>query len=428
LVSSFFKQQQLLLKKMKDVKHQAAVRMSKLGTETAFAVSLEAAQVAETGKRIFPFHIGDLDFESPDFVVRAMNKAIAARRTGYCPGAGIMPLRKRLAEVIGEERGVHYSADNVSVQSGGKPVIMKFLASVMEEGDEVLYPSPGYPIYESQIRYLGGVLKPYSFIETENGFVLDLEGLRRQITSNTKILVYNNYQNPMGIASSDEEMLEIAKIANEHDLLVLSDEAYFNIIYENVKGKSIVALPGMHERTLILYTYSKSWSMTGWRLGAAIGPQWIINLINKLNTNDESCTTHFIQWAGVECLSEEGRKFTAEIVRKLQERRDVLVEAINQVPGFHCHPSPAAFYLFVNVTQAMEMLDISEYEDFRRCILDATGVAFCTREHFGASLPGESQKYVRFAYSGIGVKDIQEAARLLKNFMQDVQKKRASTA
>jgi len=126
-------------------------------------------------------------------------------------------------------------------------------------------------------------------------------------------------------------MLEIAKIANEHDLLVLSDEAYFNIIYENVKGKSIVALPGMHERTLILYTYSKSWSMTGWRLGAAIGPQWIINLINKLNTNDESCTTHFIQWAGVECLSEEGRKFTAEIVRKLQERRDVLVEAINQV-------------------------------------------------------------------------------------------------
>jgi len=186
------------LKKMKDVKHQAAVRMSKLGTETAFAVSLEAAQVAETGKRIFPFHIGDLDFESPDFVVRAMNKAIAARRTGYCPGAGIMPLRKRLAEVIGEERGVHYSADNVSVQSGGKPVIMKFLASVMEEGDEVLYPSPGYPIYESQIRYLGGVLKPYSFIETENGFVLDLEGLRRQITSNTKILVYNNYQNPMG--------------------------------------------------------------------------------------------------------------------------------------------------------------------------------------------------------------------------------------
>jgi aspartate/methionine/tyrosine aminotransferase len=136
---------------------------------------------------------------------------------------------------------------------------------------------------------------------------------------------------PTGIASSDEEMAEIAKIAVENDLLVLSDEAYFNILYDNAKGKSIVSLPGMYERTVILYTYSKSWAMTGWRLGAAVGPQWIINLINKLNTNDESCTTHFIQWAGVECLTKEGDKYTAEVVNKLQERRDVLVEAIRKV-------------------------------------------------------------------------------------------------
>lgn len=126
-------------------------------------------------------------------------------------------------------------------------------------------------------------------------------------------------------------MAEIAKIAIEHDLLVLSDEAYFNILYDNVKGKSIVSLPGMYERTVILYTYSKSWAMTGWRLGAAVGPQWIINLINKLNTNDESCTTHFIQWAGITCLTKEGDEYTAEVVQKLQERRDVLVQAINQV-------------------------------------------------------------------------------------------------
>lgn len=407
-------------------KHKGASRMSKLGTETAFAVSLEAAKVAEEGKKVYPFHIGDLNFASPGFVVAEMNKAIKEKKTGYCAGAGILPLRQRLAEVMSAQRGVTYGPANISIQSGGKPVIAKFLASVMEEGDEVLYPTPGYPIYESQIQYLGGVLKPYTFIERDDGFGLDLDGLRKQITSRTKILIYNNYQNPMGktsarsnlskkvlvlggscpsrscthllstgIASSDVEMAEIAKIAVEHDLLVLSDEAYFNIIYDNVKGKSIVSLPGMFERTVILYTYSKSWSMTGWRLGAAVGPQWIINLINKLNTNDESCTTHFIQWAGIACLSKEGEDYTAEIVRKLQERRDLLVEAISkvswahiidespivqhesltsvrvvcvQVPGFHCHSPPAAFYLFVNVTEAMNKLGLTNYEDFRRYV------------------------------------------------------------
>jgi aspartate/methionine/tyrosine aminotransferase len=182
--------------------HHAASRMTKLGTETAFAVSLEAAKVAETGKKVYPFHIGDLDFASPDFVVQAMNKAIADGRTGYCAGAGILPLRKRLAEVLGEQRGVTYGPDQISVQSGGKPVITKFFSAIMEEGDEVLYPSPGYPIYESQIQYLGGVLKPYTYIERDSGFVLDIEGLRRQITPKTKVLVYNNYQNPMGTNSS----------------------------------------------------------------------------------------------------------------------------------------------------------------------------------------------------------------------------------
>lgn len=179
-------------------KHRVATRMGKLGTETAFAVSLEAAKVAESGKKVYPFHIGDLNFPSPAFVVDAMNKAIADGKTGYCAGAGILPLRTRLAEVMGAQRGVTYGPENISIQSGGKPVITKFFASVMEEGDEVLYPSPGYPIYESQIQYLGGVLKPYTFIERENGFALDLEGLRKQITPKTKILVYNNYQNPMG--------------------------------------------------------------------------------------------------------------------------------------------------------------------------------------------------------------------------------------
>jgi len=176
-----------------------AARLSQLGTETAFAVSQEAAKLQESGTKVFPFHIGDLNVPTPKCVIDAMNKAIQEGKTGYCAGAGILPLRKQLADTIGEKRGVKYSPSNVSVQSGGKPVITKFLMSVLEAGDEVLYPSPGYPIYESQIQYLGGVKKPYIYRETPNGFELDLEYLKSLITPKTKIFIYNNYSNPTGI-------------------------------------------------------------------------------------------------------------------------------------------------------------------------------------------------------------------------------------
>eukprot|EP01087_Luapelamoeba_hula_P012989 TRINITY_DN367_c0_g1_i1.p1 TRINITY_DN367_c0_g1~~TRINITY_DN367_c0_g1_i1.p1 ORF type:complete len:404 (+),score=65.30 TRINITY_DN367_c0_g1_i1:113-1324(+) len=397
-------------------RHPLAKRTQNLGTETAFAVSLEAEKLRSTGQRIYPFHIGDLNFKSPDCVIKAMNQAIADGRTGYCAGAGILPLRTRLAEWVGTQRGCTYGPENVSVQSGGKPVIGKFLAAVMEEGDEVLYPSPGYPIYESQISFLGGVKVPYTFKEAKDGFAFDLPYLRSLITKKTKVFIYNNYSNPMGIASSDEEMAELAQMCVEHDLIVLSDEAYFDLVYDNKPSKSIAALPGMQERTVILYTYSKSYAMTGWRLGAAIGPVHIINMINKFNTNDESCTTQFIQYAGIAALSEEGKAYTQEVVQVLAQRRDTLVQLINAVPGFHCHSPQAAFYLFVNVTGAMQKLGITQLEQFRRHVLENTGVAFCTREHFGAALPTDTQQYVRFAYSGIDLADIIECGTVLKDF------------
>lgn len=373
-----------------------AARISQLGTETAFAVSQEAAKLQETGIKIYPFHIGDLNVPSPKCVVDAMNKAIQEGKTGYCAGAGILPLRKRLAETIGKKRGVEYTAENISVQSGGKPVIAKFLMSVLEPGDEVLYPSPGYPIYESQIQYLGGVKKPYIYRETSNGFELDLEYLKSLITPKTRIFIYNNYSNPTAIASSDEEMAELARICIEHNLLCLSDEAYFDLVYDGKQSKSIVALPGMLGRTVILYTFSKSYAMTGWRLGAAVGPVKIIDAINKLNTNDESCTTHFIQWAGIAALSEEGDTYTRSLMVTLTERRDALVRVLREVPGFSCHTPPSTFYVFANVTQAMEKVGVSSLEEFRRLVLTKTGVSFCTREHFGASLPTDTQKYVRY--------------------------------
>jgi len=395
-----------------------AKRISNLGTETAMAVSLEAQKHKDSGKNIYAYHIGDLNFAAPACVKKAMDDAIADGKTGYCAAAGILPLRQRIAEHVGAQRGVEYTPDNVSVQSGGKPVIGKFFMTTMDEGDEVLYPSPGYPIYESQINYLGGVRRPYTYKETKNGFVLDLDYLKSLITPKTKLFVYNNYSNPMGVASSEEEMAEIAKLCVENNLLVLSDEAYFDLVFDNVPKRSIVSFPGMKERSVILFTFSKSYAMTGWRLGAAVGPVSIITQINRLNTNDESCTTHFIQHAGIAALSKEGELYTAELVKQLAERRDALVKIINEVPGFHCHPPPSTFYLFVNVTEAMQKLKIDNYEVFRKLVLEKTGLAFCTREHFGAALPSETQKYVRFAYSGINVEDIMKSGAVLKEFME----------
>ena len=248
-----------------------AQRLSNLGTETAFAVSLAAADWASKGNRVFPFHLGDINLPTPANVVAAMDKAIAEGKTGYCAAAGIAPLREALAHDVASRRGLQYSPANVVVQPGGKPVIGKFIQSVMNPGESVLYPNPGYPIYESMIEYYGGTALAYRYHQTDRGFAIDLDHLRSLITPSTRAIVYNNLQNPLGCESTPEEMQAIADIAIEHDLWVLADEAYFEMRYSG-ESTSIASLPGMYDRTVILYTFSKKFAMTGWRLGAAIGP------------------------------------------------------------------------------------------------------------------------------------------------------------
>jgi len=224
--------------------------------------------------------------------LRLVKKALDDGKTGYCSAKGIPELRAAIANRVSEERGINYSPDEVVVQSGGKPIILKFLMTILEPGDEVLAPSPAYPIYESLTNFLGGVFKPYRFVEEDDRFELDLEYLKSLITPKTKLLFFNNYQNPTGWACSDYIMEQVAKLCIEHDIWVLSDEAYFDINYEPT-SKSIVQLPGMKERTIILLTASKSFAMTGWRLGAAVGPLNVIEVFEKLTTNDEACTTNF---------------------------------------------------------------------------------------------------------------------------------------
>lgn len=388
-----------------------ASRLQNLGTETAFAVSLAAADWAAKGNRVFPFHLGDMNLPTPANVVAAMDRAIADGRTGYCAAAGIAPLREALAADVGARRGMSFEPGNVVVQPGGKPVIGKFVQTVMEPGAEVLYPNPGYPIYESQIEYFGGTAVPYRYIETPTGFALDLEYLAAHITPRTTALIYNDLQNPLSSESSREEMEAVARLAIEHDLWVLSDEAYFEMRYAG-ESTSIASLPGMKDRTVILYTFSKKFAMTGWRLGAAIAPIEIAEQIAKLNTNDESCTAHFVQWAGVEGITGD-QSGPAALRDVLRVRRDAAVDGVNAIPGMHTARPDATFYLFVNVTEAMAAKGFTDVANFATAALHQTGVSFCTRRHFGRPQPGEEQQYIRLAYSGISDADITEALGLL---------------
>jgi aspartate/methionine/tyrosine aminotransferase len=389
--------------------------MSRIGCETAFAVSLEAGELARTGKKIYPFHLGDMNIITPSIVCEAAIEAMRKGKTGYCPTAGIMELREALAQDVAASRRISLKAENVSIQPGGKPTIGKFLMVTMNPGDKVLYPNPGYPIYESQIEFHGGTGVPYGFKEARDGFVLDLETIRRGVKAGAKILIYNNYQNPTGANSPREEMKELAELAVKHDLLVLADEAYYDMRFSG-EALSIASFPGLAERTVILYTFSKKFAMTGWRLGAAIGPTRIIDWISKINVNDESCSNHFIQYGALAGLRGDNTE-PDRIIATLRERRDVLTDGLNAIPGIRCFRPEAAFYLFPNVTGAMQRKGIADVEQFRKACLYETGVSFCTRNHFGRPLPGETDQYVRFAFSGIDVPQIKEALVKLGAFL-----------
>jgi aspartate/methionine/tyrosine aminotransferase len=391
-----------------------ADRLEHLGTETAFAVSAEAAAASAAGQHIYPFHIGDLNVKTPRNIVDASLRAIDDGKTGYCSNYGIAPLREALANEINQTRGTNYSVDNVVIEPGGKPTIGKLILAVVNPGEHVLYPNPGFPIYESQIEFHGGVAVPYTYREGKQNFELMLDDLEAAITPKTRLLIYNDLENPTGAESSPQEMAAIAELACKHDLIVLSDEAYFDLRYKG-KSQSIAALPGMAERTVILYTFSKKYAMTGWRLGGAIGPKQIIDIFATLNVNDESCSNHFIQYGAIEALEGDQSACTA-MLKMLQARRDAAVDILETIPGVRCYRPHATFYLFPNVTELIRRKGLDGLEALRSEAMAATGVSFCTREHFGRKQPGESESYIRLAYSGIDVDQIQEGLGKFKEW------------
>lgn len=395
-----------------------AERMLRLGTENAFAVALRAMKHQEQGNIVYPFHLGDLNFKTPQAVTDAMFKAVADGKTGYCPAAGIMPLRGALAENINASHGTEYTAENVLIQTGGKPVIAKFLLGFMNEGDEVLFPNPGFPIYESFIEFLGGIAKPYGFLETERGYSIDIESLEKSITPKTRCIIINDFQNPTGSEASAEEREKLAEIILKYNLMALVDEAYFDIRYEG-KSHSLLEIKEIRGNCVMLYTFSKKFAMTGWRVGAMFAPLKYIPQLAKLNVNIESCTPHFAQYGALEALNlpeSENRK----IIDELRIRRDLAVKMLNEVDGVFC-PSPnCAFYLYPNVTKLMEKKDFGQnYGAFAEDVLIKTGVSFCTREHFGKKQEGETECFVRLAFSGVNTEQITAACQALKQYAQE---------
>jgi aspartate/methionine/tyrosine aminotransferase len=393
-----------------------ADRVARLGTETVFAVSAEAAALAAQGRTIYPFHLGDLNIPTAEPIVEAMLRAIRDGKTTYCANAGVAPLREALAADVGAARGVTYTADNVSVQPGGKPVIGKWLMAAMNMGDEVLYPNPGFPIYSSFIEFVGGVAVPYGYVDEGDRYTIDIDAIERRITPKTRLLILNDLHNPTAAECTSEELDRIAEIALRHDLLVLSDEAYFDVRFQGV-SESIVSRPGMAERTVILYTFSKKFAMTGWRLGAAVGPKPIIDIITRMNVNVESCPCHFAQYGALEALTGD-QAGPREMMARLKGRRDAALRVLNETPGVRCHTPESTFYLYPDVTDAVRLTGCAGHEDFRRLLLDNTGVSFCTRQHFGKALPDENRYHLRLAYSGVTTAQIEEGLGAFKAFLE----------
>jgi len=393
-----------------------AKRMDLLGSETAFAVSAEAAKLAETGMKIYPFHLGDINLPTPISVITGAKEAIKSGKTGYCPAPGIPELREALAKDVGNSRGINYKIENVSIQPGGKPSIGKYIAAMMEIGDVVLYPNPGYPIYESQIEFYGGIAHPYGYLDNSSGLELDFNAIEKGIEKGAKHIFYNNYNNPTGASSSIEEMKRLADLVIQNDMFLISDDAYFDTLFEGTP-RSIASLPGMKQRTLTMYTFSKKFAMTGWRLGGAIGPSKIIEQITRLNVNMESCTTHFIQYGGIAGL-EASKKETQDILDKLRVRRDILVKTMNGIEGVEAHSPEAGFYVFPKITKLMERTGFRDVEEFRKAVLNDTGVSFCGRHHFGRPLENENDSYIRLAFSGISKDDLAEGMDLFQKWIE----------
>lgn len=376
-----------------------AERTKRLGTETAFEVMVKARALEAKGKNIIHLEIGEPDFDTPLNIKHAAKKALDDGYTHYGPAAGLPQLRVAIAEYVSTSRGISVTPDQIVVTPGAKPIMFFSILACVNEGEEVIYPNPGFPIYESVIEFANAKAVPLMLRE-ERGFRLDTDDLKRSITSKTRMVIINSPQNPTGGILTEDDLRQIADLAVKHDLIVLADEIYGRIVYDGFKHLSIAAFPGMQERTIILDGFSKTFAMTGWRLGYGIMPHHVAEMVAKLQINSTSCTSSFSQMAGIEALT--GPQDEVEnMVEEFRRRRDAIVEGLNCIRGFRCNKPLGAFYVFPNIEgTGKDSRTIADY------LLHEAGVACLSGTAFGKFGEG----YLRFSYAN-SMENIHEALR-----------------
>ena len=362
-----------------------AERMSRLGTETAFEVLNKARALERQGKVIIHLEIGEPDFDTPNNIVEAGVQALRDGWTHYGPSAGLPELRHAIAEEVGRTRSVKISDDEIVVVPGGKPIIFFIILALADVGDEVIYPNPGFPIYESMVHYVGARAVPIRLLE-EKDFGFDVDELAGLITDRTRLIILNSPHNPTGGVLPKQGICDIAEAIGERNIMVLSDEIYSRLIFDG-EHYSIMSVPGFKERTILLDGFSKTYAMTGWRMGYGVMRSDLARHITRLMTNSNSCTASFTQIAGIEAI--RGDQSSVERMRnEFQARRDVFVAGLNRIKGFSCRMPKGAFYVFPNITKtgwtSKKLAD---------ALLEQAGVACLSGTAFGDFGEG----YLRFS-------------------------------
>lgn len=384
---------------------QFAERVLKLKTESAFEVLKRARDLERQGKNIIHLEIGQPDFPTPVSICETGKKAIDDGHTSYEPAQGILPLREAIAEYVTNRYDVSTHPDQVVVTPGAKPVVFFSILAVVNPGEEVIYPDPGFPVYESIIEFAGAKAVSIPLLE-ENDFRLNPDDLKKVLNPKTKMIILNSPQNPTGGVLEKEDLLEIARLTEPYGTTILTDDIYKDIVYDDV-FHSIYSLPGVAERGIILDGFSKSYSMTGWRLGYGVMPVDLAKQLTLLMINSNSCTASFTQWAGVSALSGIGDEL-GEMMAEFKKRRSVIVDGLNRIPGISCRMPKGAFYTFPNIRETGKTA--GEMEDF---LLREAGVASLAGTGFGKY--GEGHLRISYANS---MDNIKEALSRIENVLR----------
>jgi aspartate aminotransferase len=362
-----------------------APRMSRLGTETAFEVLNKARALERQGKNIIHLEIGEPDFDTPANVVEAAVDALHKGWTHYGPSAGLPDLRQAIADYVAKTRAVKVEPEEVVVVPGGKPIIFFTMLALVDEGDEVIYPNPGFPIYESMINYVGGKAIPIQLKE-ERDFCLDVGELASLINDRTRLIILNSPQNPTGGVMTRRDVHDVAEAIGDRNIMILSDEIYSRLLFEG-DHYSIMSVPGFKDRTILLDGFSKTYAMTGWRMGYGVMRSDLATHLTRLMTNSNSCTASFTQVAGIEAI--RGDQASVDHMRdEFKRRRDVVVQGLNNIKGFSCRLPKGAFYVFPNVARTGW-----KSKKLADALLEEAGVACLSGTAFGDFGEG----YLRFS-------------------------------